>query len=57
MQCENCYWRLGKEWPVLCSDRTIGEDVAGDNLEDRNVHNAFVDLAKEISRQNAESVS
>lgn len=24
----------GKEWPILCSDRTIGKNVAGDNSED-----------------------
>lgn len=57
MQYDNCDWRLGQEWPVLHSDRKMGKNVADDNSEDRNVHNAFVHLAKEISRQKAESVS
>lgn len=57
MQCENCQWRLGKGWPVLCSGRTTGKNVTGDNSEDRNVHNACVDLTKEIARQNTQSVS
>lgn len=35
MQCENCYWRLRKGWPVLWSDSTIGKNIAGDNSEDR----------------------
>lgn len=42
---------------MLCSGRTTGKNVTGDNSEDRNVHNACVDLTKEIARQNTQSVS
>lgn len=34
----NAVWKLlletGKGWPVLCSDRTIGKNISGDNSED-----------------------
>lgn len=57
MQCENCYWRLGKGGLYY----VVTEQLARISLviiqKMENVHNVCVDLTKEISRQNTASVS